>query len=1840
MAFAAWRKRLRPGKVTPTVVTAAMVTSLAAVIAVGASPAGADSGDGTLTVQVERDFLGTGVYDAAIDVPQAGMAVDVSDTAGHHVTGTTDASGMVTVPPSATLVGGQYRVTVSIPAPYDAYLQAAPASTADGHFDSFTSFVDVSGGTDATVTTGVWNPADYVQPNAPVAVPVQASTGTGLGTVPQALVTFPYNQRGVSSGTQVASQTDIGTTLGVAYQRDSQRLFASAFAKRHAAYGPGGPGAIYVLPADGSGAPSLFTTVPDAGDTVHDLTNLKVDAGFFDAPGKEGLGGMALSEDGSTLYVVNLHNNTLYAYDATGATAEEPQSSTEIPDPGCAAASDWHASAVAIHDGVIYTGGVCSGQSTQDASDMRAVVYRGDGTTFTEIVDQALDFQRGNVWSGYGADPIAQHWNPWISSWDTTDVVINGLGDARPQPEFGSIAVEADGSLVLGFRDRFGDQTGFNAFTPDGTGPGVSGITGGDINKVCLIDGSYDWEGTGGCPANSTAANDGGLYNNGATEYFPGDFVPGTHYEAAQGAVALPLSQPRLISTELDPIWGIYNGGVAWYDRTTGLGSGNDIGQGLQLIDAAAGFGKANGLGDIAILADNAPVQIGNRVWYDANRDGVQDADEIGLPGVTVNLLDDGGDQVATTTTDADGEYYFGGAGADYQLTPGANYTVQFNACAADTSGVPGAPDASSLQFTQATAGDDPSLDSNVTPPTTGQLCQGTADVTAPETPGTVDHTIDAGLYAPPPVCAVGQVTFVDTNGNGVQDGGEPPLPGVTVALFNTDGSPAVDADGNPVSTVTDGQGRYALDNLVCGQYYVVFTPPAGYEPTQQLPPSDSAVNSTPDETGQTPVFTTAPGEPNNRAPEVGDGVTEATDINPTIDAGYTLIPTCTVGDLVWLDGNGNGIRDAGEVGVPGVTVTLLDADGNPVPSVDPVVTGGDGSYSFAGIPCGAYEVEFSDLPPGDTITQPQQGNDPSVDSNPDPDTGITPPVTVTPDNPVDDTIDAGVVPPPVCAVGDVVWFDANGNGIQDAGEAGAPGVTVTLLNPDGSPAVDADGDPVVAAVTDGQGRYVFDNLACAQYEVAFTDLPDGYVFTSAQQGADASVDSNPDTGTGVTPVFTVDAGQPDTRGVEAGDNVTAAALIDPTIDAGLVQVTCTVGDFVWLDSNRNGIQDAGEAGVAGVTVTLLDADGNPAPGVDPVPTGADGSYSFADIPCGAYEVEFSDLPDGDVFTQPQQGNDPSVDSNANPDTGITPPVTVTPDNPVDDTVDAGILPPPVCAVGQVTFVDTNGNGVQDAGEPPLPGVTVALFNPDGSPADDADGNPVASVTTNDQGQYVFDNLTCGQYYETFTPPAGYEPTQQLPPSDSAVNSTPDETGQTPVFTIEPGQPDNRAPEPGDGVTEATDINPTIDAGYTPLPSTCILTGVVWIDSDHDGTHDSDERGQTGVTVTLLDADGNPVTAVDPVQTGADGSYTFADIPCGAYELGFSDLPPGVTFTNQSPPSDPDGSTPDPGTGITPPITTTPGAPTPVNAGVVPPVCAVGDVVWLDSNGNGIQDADEPGVAGVTVTLLNPDGSAATDVDGNPVASTTTDDQGRYVFDNLACAQYEVAFSDLPDGYVFTEAQQGDDASVDSNPDAGTGTTPVFTVDAGQPDTRAVQPGDNVTAATLIDPTIDAGLVQPTCTIGDLVWFDGNGNGIQDAGEAVAPGVTVTLLDADGNPMPGVDPVVTGADGSYSFAGIPCGTYEVAFSGLPDGDNFTQPQQGDDSSVDSNPDPDTGITPPVTVTPDNPVDDTIDAGIVSPPPAPLPDTGVMVKQLVATAILLLVVGGGLVVISGRRRRVA
>lgn len=391
-----------------------------------------------------------------------------------------------------------------------------------------------------------------------------------------------------------------------------------------------------------------------------------------------------------------------------------------------------------------------------------------------------------------------------------------------------------------------------------------------------------------------------------------------------------------------------------------------------------------------ALLGLPAPVQahppgnIGDFVWSDLNRNGVQDPGEPGVPGVTVRLLDceTGGTPLISTTTNADGRYYFYGASGS------RIYQLEFVL-----------PSGSS--FTTPLQGGDPNLDSDADTTTGRGRCFNFPG-------GGDDYSWDAGLVSgPPPSAQIGDFVWLDANANGVQDSGEAGVSGVQVSLFQCGTGASMG------STSTDGNGRY-LFTVPSGDYYLRFVPPTG----ASLIPQDIGGNDAVDSDANPAT-----------------GLTACTHLDPgeqdlSWDAGITPPPPApaAVGNFVWNDLNSNGIQDTGEAGVPGVTVRLFTCGGaSPLSST---TTAADGSYAFTGLAPGSYSLLFV-APSGSTFSPQDQGGNNAVDSDPNVGTGATACFTLVAGQ-VDNTWDAGLISaltPTPCPDGSFSFsYDAGGN--------------------------------------------------------------------------------------------------------------------------------------------------------------------------------------------------------------------------------------------------------------------------------------------------------------------------------------------------------------------------------------------------------------------------------------------------------------------------------------------------------------------------------------------------------------------------------------------------------------------------------------------------------------------------------------------------------------------------------------------------------------------------------------------------------------------------------------------
>ncbi len=177
-----------------------------------------------------------------------------------------------------------------------------------------------------------------------------------------------------------------------------------------------------------------------------------------------------------------------------------------------------------------------------------------------------------------------------------------------------------------------------------------------------------------------------------------------------------------------------------------------------------------------------------------------------------------------------------------------------------------------------------------------------------------------------------------------------------------------------------------------------------------------------------------------------------------------------------------------------------------------------------------------------------------------------------------------------------------------------------------------------------------------------------------------------------------------------------------------------SLGDKVWEDLDKDGIQDAGEPGVSGVMVKLYDCNNNL---ISTTTTDSNGNYLFDNLVPGDYYVVFI-LPSGYTFTTADAGSDDTKDSDANASTGKTICTTLTPGEN-DLTWDAGLIKEE-CKnkIGDFVWHDEDTDGIQDANEPGLPGIKVELL--------DSQNNLLQTTTTDANGYYEFTNVLNGTY--------------------------------------------------------------------------------------------------------------------------------------------------------------------------------------------------------------------------------------------------------------------------------------------------------------------------------------------------------------------------------------------------------------------------------------------------------------------------------------------------------------
>lgn len=1371
-----------------------------------------------VTGKVFRDFNADGLQSATnpIEPGVAGITVKVFKSDGTQVGAN-----------ALTAIDGSYTVAVGLTNQFRVEFSNFPTSYFSGPkgSGSGTSTQFVNGGT--TANLGINYPSDYCGIANPQLVTPCYINGTplngGTSANDPAIVSIPYTTTGngstlpsgsnPSENTYLAKSVEVGSTWGMAYQRSSKFIFASALLKRHTGFGTGGPGAIYKINnAGGTPVTTLFVDLNtdlgvSAGTDPRNLTaadsipKIKTqpsrDSTAFGLIGKMALGDLDISDDEKTLWVINTFDKKLYEL-PVGSPAVKPTTKIAhtLPNPGCTNGvfRPW---AVKFWRGKVYVGGVCTAENAGGtAADLKAYIYSfkpGDANpdNFTEVYNFKLDYPRGSTsLDGIKATPAA--WKPWIAKWSDMTNPIPDAGAYNqticPQPILSDIEFDVDGSMILGFMDRSGNQLGSNNYstllndlnTTTNKRNIYEGTSAGDLLRVGLnADGvTYTLEkdatvngvisgGKGQSPSQGPGTGEfywQDMFIQNADKNLPSNASGGGHHEVSLGGLALFPGKNEVVETVFNPVNAFRAGGVRWFDNTTGQAPrayeifGQDAG-GLGVT-----FGKANGLGDLELLCASQPIEVGNRLWNDTDKDGIQDAGEPVLTGVTVELWKSGFLVFSTTTNPTTGEYYFTG------LVPNStDYEIRIP----NINGASKQTKLAGLTPTTANVGTNNEIDSDA-------IVSGANNYASiPFNTGNAgenDHTLDAGFKCLTPTAKPNGQNVIVCDGSPTFD-----LPdaktGAEAETWTVLTSPANPAavinptTGIVTGMITTGKYEFVLTNNATGcvdTVSITISPivVAGADQTVCSPATTSKVNAA--VTGQTwSVFS----KPNGTNPLVAanGNVTEL-----TADGVYTF--RLTQGDCYdEVQITRKARSSAGlDISTCLTTATLIDIDINDNWSV---VTSPANPSPATVVP------KFGDVTgminPGDYRFVLTSAN------------GCTDTVKVT------KTVGVNVTTQniSVCTSG-VIQLTANST---DTGVSyfwnGPASFTSNQQNPS-----------IANASTSNAGVYtVTVSLngcsATATSKVTFNQITVSIIagVTNACVGQnlkvrDAAVRNKPNepqviqyfwSGPNNTNTYTSSTSEiiiPTTADKsQAGEYKLVETYDNGCVVTNILTLSVTkcesLGDLVWNDVNNDGSNNNGELGIGNVPVKLFDAV-NPTISIATTTTDLDGKYLFRDLVPGFYLVEI-EAPIGYKSSTGKNSSatgtfepginpfDDTVNNYDNQDhgtnstgqlirsgeielTNLGEPTNDGPTTKADSvynsssnrTIDFGLFQP--AQIGDFVWKDTKKNGIQDPTEiVGVSGVIVRLYA-------GTNTTPIASTTTGADGKYLFDNLVAGTYTVEF----------------------------------------------------------------------------------------------------------------------------------------------------------------------------------------------------------------------------------------------------------------------------------------------------------------------------------------------------------------------------------------------------------------------------------------------------------------------------------------------------------
>ncbi len=514
-----------------------------------------------------------------------------------------------------------------------------------------------------------------------------------------------YANWNTNSPYRIAFAKEVGSVYGIVYSKKRNKIFTSAFYRQFSGFGPNGPGAIYQIPYNyqtglRTANPSLMVDVTTlSGQSMPsdphgtDITNywspapMSTDTRMAMVT-KYSLGDLEISDDESKIYTINLHNREVIAINPDNGTLVNRWS---IPTSGLTNSlgnvnnNDIRPFGLGYKNGKLYVGAICTGQSTQsnngtatgakgNVNAIHAYVWKLDEVTntFTLVLNFPLITKSNN-------------WNTWQDSWangvrliDPTNTTIN-----QPQPILSDIDFYGD-DMIIGVRNRLNDQWAMNIFDPTISASTYT-YSYGDVlgAKINYTTSKFEIENAGVIGTRVATGNSGTI--NGYNEFYRGDGATSSgwenYFENASGSF-VQVNGGHLASLQNFPCFSMNtwpdgdHSGITWINNQTGAAVKAYATYLGNLWDCPGG--KINGMGSIEAIADNLPIEVGNRVWNDVDGNGIQSSDEDGIANVTLEILNASQTIVlGTAITDVEGDYIFDETNVAVGLLPNTTYKIR-----------------------------------------------------------------------------------------------------------------------------------------------------------------------------------------------------------------------------------------------------------------------------------------------------------------------------------------------------------------------------------------------------------------------------------------------------------------------------------------------------------------------------------------------------------------------------------------------------------------------------------------------------------------------------------------------------------------------------------------------------------------------------------------------------------------------------------------------------------------------------------------------------------------------------------------------------------------------------------------------------------------------------------------------------------------------------------------------------------------------------------------------------------------------------------------------------------